>query len=217
MNVVCVKWGNKYDPEYVTKLQSMVTRHLPEQHEFLCFTENPVDGVECRPLPSDLPTWWSKIGLFRPGLLEGPTLYLDLDVVITESLWPLVREFWSDPSRLWSVDDFSYSLINPRSGLSGETRRLLGGAGTINSSVMLWSGDSARRVWDEFDAAVMDELHGDQNWVTRALWPGGIRLLPAGLVTSYKYGNFQRSPLVVFHGDPKPHQVRDDWVLREWK
>ena len=137
--------------------------------------------------------------------------------MITESLQSLVRAFWTDPERLWAPDDFSYSLVKPRRDIDPQTRRLLGGEGTINSSVMLWRDDCARAVWECFEHSVMDELHGDQNHITRVMWPDGLRLLPAGLVTSYKYGNFQRSPLVVFHGDPKPAQVREDWVRCHWR
>lgn len=215
MNVVCIKWGTKYGPEYVTRLQSMCARYIP-CHRFICFTDRPVDGVECRPLPTDLPTWWSKIGLFKPGLLEGNTLYLDLDVVLTCNLHPFLEAFYTDPTRLWSLDDFGYPLTCPRQGIGPDTRRLLGGDGTINSSVMMWRNDVARKVWDDFDASVMEELHGDQNHITRCLWPDKIRLFPAAMAGSYKYGKGRAFPVTVFHGEPKPHQV-DGWVKTAWQ
>lgn len=216
LTVVCIKWGTKYDAEYVTKLQSMAARHIPA-HRFVCFTERPVDGVECLDLPSGLPSWWSKIGLFKPGTLPGDNLYLDLDVVLTGSLQPLIDAYTTAPDYLWSVDDFSYSLVNPRQHIDPDTRRLLGGAGTINSSVMMWRGDCARRVWDDFDPAVMDEMHGDQNWITRALWPDRIKLFSPGVVGSYKYGGCRPFPVTVFHGDPKPHQLGDRWIVDAWQ
>jgi hypothetical protein len=215
MNVVCLKWGDKYGPEYVTRLQSMCARYL-QVHRFIAFTDDPVDGVECRELPSDLPGWWAKIGLFRPGLLSGNNLYLDLDVVLTASLQPLLDAFYTDPWRLWARDDFGYSLRHPRGGMSDEIRRLLGGTGTINSSVMLWRDDHARRIWDEWRPEIMDELHGDQNHITRVLWPDGIRLLPDDMIGSYKYGDARPYPVTVFHGEPKPHQV-EGWVQTAWR
>jgi hypothetical protein len=179
-------------------------------------TENPVPGVTCVPFNNDLPIWWSKLGLFRKGYFYGPTLYLDLDVVVTGPITPLLEAAATDKTQLWGIDDFSYSLRRPKQSMAPETRRLLGGVGTINSSVMLWDGVDLSDVYDDFTPAVMDELHGDQNWITQRLWPDRISLLPDGTVASYKYHAGQVFPIVVFHGDPKPHQVGDKWVKDNW-
>ena len=216
--MLCVKWGNKYDDSYVLRLRNMCERHLPP-HEFVCITEAPVDGVQCNPLVCDLASWWQKNGLFQPGLFPGQNLYIDLDVVITSDLSPLVAAARTNPQSLWCVDDFSYSLLSPKLNMSDETRRLLGGPGTIQSSVMSWHGwpdSDVYKIWTEFDPAVMQELHGDQNWITRALWPEHIEFFPPGYIASYKYGNHQKAPCVVFHGEPKPHQVGDEWVKENW-
>ncbi len=215
LRVICIKWGTKYSDDYVTRLQSMCSRHL-SQHQFLCITDRPVEGVRCRRLICDLPGWWQKVGLFQPGLFPGDNLYLDLDLVITESLQPFLDAYEADRSLLWTLDDFGYSLVNKRQNIDPTTRRLLGGDGTVNSSVMLWHGDTPQAVWNDWRDDIMDELHGDQNWVTHVLWPHGIGLLPP-LARSYKYGQAQKAPVVVFHGDPKPHQVSDPWVAEHWR
>jgi hypothetical protein len=216
LTVVCVKWGTRYGAEYVTRLQRGVQRHLTVSHRFVCLTENPVDGVECEPLPSDLPGWWSKLALFRPGLLPGNKLYLDLDVILTANIdaLPALLELHEG---LWARDDFSYSRRVPRQDLDDTFRKLLGGPGTVNSSVMLWWGDSCRKVWDEFTPAVMNEVHGDQNFICRTLYPDQLRFIPDELVCSYKY-HIRRgqgpAPVVVFHGDPKPPDLRRTDPLR---
>jgi hypothetical protein len=186
----------------------------------VCFTERPVLGVECRELPSDFPTWWSKVGLFKPGVFTGDVLYLDLDVVITDRLDGLVSLLEQDRTKVWALDDFGYPLSKPRHGIGGDMKRLLGGIGTVNSSVMLWNGDTGRKVWDDFKPEKMDEVHGDQNWITQALWPHTLRLIPEGWAKSYKY-NLSRgdpgiAPIMVFHGEPKPHQVYESWVAEHW-
>ena len=219
--VACVKWGDKYPPEYVLKLQSMCRRNLPP-HRFVCLTENPVEGVECRPLPSDLPTWWSKVGLFKPGLFDGDVLYLDLDVIITARLDGLVSLLDKDRSRLWVPDDFSYSLRRPRTGIGADTLRQLGGVGCVNSSVMLWHGDAPwYPAWQAGADRYMRELHGDQNAITQILWPEQIELLPNESIQSYKYGIRMRgekpAPIVVMHGEPKCHQLSEPWVTEHWK
>jgi hypothetical protein len=215
MRVVCVKYGDKYGKEYVTRLRNMVARHLPCAHEFVCYTEKPVEGVTCEPLPSELPGWWAKVGLLRPGLGTGPHMYLDLDVVGRANLSEFIRP---DDGKVWALDDFSYSLRAPRSHIDEATRRLLGGVGTCNSSVMFWHGDAGRKAWDEFTPTVMNELHGDQNWITRALWPHTLALYPPGLASSYKYHwmrDDQFGAVVVFHGDPKPPALSPSNPLRK--
>ena len=212
LTVACVKWGDKYGPAYVTKLQSMCKRHLPK-HRFVCFTENPVEGVDCHPLPSGLPGWWSKVALFKPSLFTGDVLYFDLDVVITGNLTEMVEECRTDLGTLWAPDDFSYSLVNPKRGLDQHTLRLLGGHGTINSSVMFWHGDYCADIWKRFSPSVMDVLHGDQNWITQVMYPD-IQFIGKEWVSSYKYGG--PGVVKVFHGDPKPAAVKEAWVAKHW-
>lgn len=99
VNIVCMKWGDKYDPKYVNILWSMVQRNLNRAHRFVCFTENPAGirpEVEIRPLPIlELPDGipercWRKLSLFERNLadLKGTTLFLDLDIVILDRLDP---------------------------------------------------------------------------------------------------------------------------------
>ena len=219
MRVVCVKHGDKYGDEWVVNLHRMVERNLPIPHEFVCITEKPVDGINCIPLLCEHGGWWQKIGLFKPGALPGDNLYLDLDIVITDSLLPLVALLYKSPG-LWARDDPSYSLRNPRRGLSADEIRMLGGPGCVNSSVMLWKDDVARAVWDEFTPGVMEIMHGDQNWLSHVLWPDTIRFIPDHMASSYKY-HVQRgeppAPIVIFHGHPKQNEVCDQWVREHWR
>ena len=223
INVICVKWGNKYGWEYVLKLKSMVRKHLTLDHEFMCMTDDFNDAPIYMPLiPCEpgLPTWWSKVGLFKPGRFPGLNLYLDLDVVILDNINGMVAE--NDSATLSAPDDFSYSLVNPKQGLGEHMMRQLGGVGTVNSSVMIWRDDAASDVYTKFDPNKMNEVHGDQNWITQALWPDNLRLMSPGWVCSYKYHIAQgarAAPIVVFHGNPKPpdlpinNPVRQAWTV----
>ena len=115
VNVVCMKWGDRYGPEWVNRLYGMVKRNTSWQTRFVCFTDNSegIRGeVECQPMPKveydpSLGKYWPKLGLMQEGLggLSGMTLFLDLDVVIIDSIDPLlecegrfliIRE-WKDP------------------------------------------------------------------------------------------------------------------------
>jgi hypothetical protein len=226
MKVLCVKSRDKYTPDYVLNLQKMVKRHLPIPHEFICMTEHPIDGVTCVSFPDDMPVidqryegWWYKVGLYKPGYFTGDKLYLDLDVVITDSLLPIVALLYQGPG-LWARDDPSYSLRNPRLGLSPDMLKLLGGPGCVNSSVTLWHDDVASDVWTKFRPEMMDIFHGDQNWLSQVLWPDNIRFIPDAMVSSYKYhvlSGQKPTPIVIFHGEPKPDKVNDQWVRDNWR
>jgi len=117
VNVICIKWGDKYPDLYVNKLYGMVRRNLKRPHRFVCFTHDPRGRirpeVELMPIPPiQLPErqrdWpWRKVSLFAPALgdLSGPTLFLDLDTLITGPLdeffeYPgefCVAENWTQP------------------------------------------------------------------------------------------------------------------------
>ena len=90
MNFACVCYGKKYSVEYVQKLYNMVQRNTTLEHNFFIFTDNiemEIDGhVNIRTFPETLNGWWNKMQLFRPDTLDGDTLYMDLDVVITGNI-----------------------------------------------------------------------------------------------------------------------------------
>ena len=93
-NFACVCYGDKYPPEYVQKLYNMVERNTTIDYKFYCFTDlvklhKQVEGdIEFQKFPEDdLQGWWNKMQLFHTNSpLEGTTLYMDLDVCITENI-----------------------------------------------------------------------------------------------------------------------------------
>ncbi|CAM9838694.1 unnamed protein product [Discosporangium mesarthrocarpum] len=96
LTVACVRWGDKYGPDYVRRLEAGVRRNLTgKDFRFVCFTDDPAAvegaGVEARGLPWSAPGlwqgWWHKAWLFsRNSGLHGRVLYLDLDTIIVGSL-----------------------------------------------------------------------------------------------------------------------------------
>jgi len=203
LKVVCLNWNDYLGrgEEYVSKLRSMVWRHLKIPHEFVVVTDTNDDRVG----------WFKKLTLLE--MFDGEVMFFDLDVIISANIDHLVELARTDQSRLWARDDFSYSRVNPRKDVDDAFRVTLGGPGTINSSVMYWNG---RRHIEPLAGA-----HGDQNAITAALWPDQIGLFPNDSIKSWKY-HVQRGEghgdICVFHGEPKPHQVaRDGWVDANWR
>ena len=95
-NVVCMKWGTKYDSGYVNKLYNMCRRNATVDFRFICYTDDPSGigaGVLVKPLPQmDLPSGpergWLKLSMFKDDLdiPEGRCLFLDLDTVIVGNI-----------------------------------------------------------------------------------------------------------------------------------
>jgi len=114
--VVCINWGTKYGAPYINRLYRMVAKNITPPFRFVAFTDTE-DGVlpevDCFPLPpmpgfmpKKTPGQWPKSRLWAPQLadLEGPFLFIDLDVIITESLDPFFD--YADPEDLvmaWNV------------------------------------------------------------------------------------------------------------------
>ena len=59
VNVICIKWGDKYGNDYVNTLYSMVSRNLSLPYRFVCFTDEAEgirDEVEVKPIPKIKPS-----------------------------------------------------------------------------------------------------------------------------------------------------------------
>jgi hypothetical protein len=197
LTVICLNWRNYLGKgqEYVGKLRRAVSRNLTVPHNFEVITEYD--------LPSGRKGWFNKLHLLE--MFDGPVLFLDLDVILTGNIDHLVEIARGDTSRIWARDDWSYPVTNPRYGKEA----------TINSSVMLWSGRKDMAGAER----LIPKTHGDQGIITQLFWPHGIGLLPGDSIKSYKYdvrNGKEPGPVTVFHGEPKPHEVRDDLVKHHW-
>ena len=112
MNIICMKWGDKFPAEYVNRLYAMVARNFSSEFRFVCFTENSngirneveIQNLPKLNLPPNIPErGWRKLTVFKKdfGGLEGKTLFLDLDVVIVGSL----NEFSTHPGEFLIAHD----------------------------------------------------------------------------------------------------------------
>ena len=96
--VICISWGDAYGAPYINRLYAMTARHVTPPFSFTCFTDSAAGvrpEVRCLPLPElgfEIPPTrrgrWPKARLWgaRLGDLEGPVLFMDLDLVILGSL-----------------------------------------------------------------------------------------------------------------------------------
>jgi hypothetical protein len=140
VNIICMKWGKLYGPEYVNFLRTGVGRHLKRPFRFVCFTDDASglrDDVEALPLPElGLPKGqgdlrWRKLAVFREQLydLRGTTLFLDLDLVVVAGL----DAFFEHPGRFLIIRDDDLFRLKPLRKLNPARDRFLHSVG--NSSV----------------------------------------------------------------------------------
>lgn len=233
IDCACVIHGDVYDWQYVERLYNMLTRNITGGLRFHVYTE------EHRPVPDHMikhslelwsgvngprRSWWYKLQLFNPAHHQGNLLYFDLDMVIIKNLdW--IKEL--DPRKFWAIRDFTH-LQRPSST-------------TLNSSMMWWNVPEYSKVWHNFIKTNVDittrKYPGDQDYITAHVDRQLQRHFPEHLIKSYRWQsldggyNFKqrayRSPgtgvtvdpdvsVLVFHGNPKPHLVRDPLILQHW-
>ena len=196
LTVWSVLWGDKYNKGYVYALKEAVARNLTVEHEFKCITVESLPGITTRLPPVSYSGWWQKLGLFYPRVATGPSLYFDLDVVITGNLDYLVP---------FTECEFAAPANWAQSGHGG-----------IQSSVMAWKGN-----WhvphETFNYPVDSKrLWGDQEYLWELLGDDWTRIPGVG---SYKYharpnqGIPDWMRVMVFHGKPDPHEVTEEWML----
>jgi alpha-N-acetylglucosamine transferase len=107
LNVVCLlRQGGKvgYNAEWVYKLQRAVAQHLSIPHRFVCLSDCEVscDRIELQYSDSG---FWAKLELFRPGLFNGPVLYIDLDTVICSNIDSIVDRCRGNKFVMWVEAD----------------------------------------------------------------------------------------------------------------
>lgn len=240
IDVVCVKMGPKYGPEYVNNLYAAVRRHTTLPFRFVCVTDDPtgLDDVVVVSPPTDFPAdannplkaWWYKIWLFSPACpLANEVLYFDLDMVIVGNI---DKFFDYAGDRLGILHDFNRQF-NPKIDLN-------------NSSIMRWRRSEFWDIWHGFALGpqeVIRKHRGDQDWITaclhnsgntrRAWWPrnwamswkwellhGGKKNNGTGRTSYHQPDKPYVIPpelaVIVCHGVPKPDEITLDIIQKDW-
>jgi hypothetical protein len=229
VTILCVRFGVRYGREYVERLRNMVARHITVPYEFVCLTDDhhPIDGVRIiyQPNAQYVRGWWHKVHMFDSTLpIAGRILYFDLDIVIHNNIDKLIKNC---STQFMGIHDFN--------------RKFHANWNSLNSSVLSWVHGTQNYIWDHFQSNPKDaqKLPGDQDWIWK-LCKDKIKFWPKEWIQSYKWEIRSREQLAVingtrnfkdvnhsiephkdccvtvFHGDPKPRDVKDKFVVDNW-
>lgn len=143
INVICVKWGDKYNYEHVNRLHYMVKKNLTLPFNFYCLTEDSSNLKDINIIPikhNNLEVWWNKLAMFEKGFgnLKGKCLFFDLDVIIQNNIDEIANfktKGLCKISSYWKPE----SVLNEE---NFDMRR--------NSSCLIWEADTLDFIWEYF-------------------------------------------------------------------
>lgn len=233
IDCACVIHGDVYPWTYVERLYNMLNRNISVGIRFHVYTEssrsvppnwikhNLVDWKIAGPKKA----WWYKMQLFDPKHHAGPLLYFDLDTVIVDNIdwiWQLPLNYF------WSIRDFKCLWRSTHYG--------------INSSIMWWDTLKFQEVWETFSKqhlqTVMRKNRGDQDFLTQTINKNHRHFFESDRIKSWRWqaldGGFDfsrrmyktpgtgtcidnRTSVLIFHGDPKPHEIEDLKIVQHWQ
>lgn len=211
----------------------MVKRHCSLPFKFYCLTEdnsNINSDITCLPLPNiSAKGWWYKPYVFSNKLpLKGIVLYLDLDLVIIDNIDKLFQHM---PKKMCIIRDF--------------VRVQAPAMNRFNSSVIKFTAGKYNYIWEEFaknPKLIAAQYRGDQDYLYRVAGKTAT-YFPDEWIRSYKW-EIRSSPrtditkeknerkfktierkistpkdccIAAFHGDPRPHNCEDPYILERWK
>jgi hypothetical protein len=205
--VMCVlRSGREYGPQDVAALDHCLKRFLPGfTLECLSDVDVPVPRI---PLTENWPGWWSKMELFRPGIL-GDIFYLDLDTVIVRPI-----EHLATIGRLTMLADFYYpqQIASGLMYLPQSCRAAVWNKWIANPqghmAENLRGGDQAflRTIPAMRDAECWQKAFPDQviSYKVHLIVKAGRKTLP------------ESARIVCFHGKPRPRSVDAPWIDRSF-
>jgi len=223
VNIVCMKWGVRYPVEYVNILFASVTRHLQRPFRFLCLTDDTTGlapGIDTRGFPPNpgitqarWPNVFMKLVITADGFadLTGPTLFLDLDLVVLDDIDCFFDYLPGKPCIIHNWVERRKQILRPRPpiGNSSIFRFDAGRSGYIHDTFVREMRDANDRTKFCTEQAFLTHAMKEPNW-----WP-------EEWVRSFKFNCRPIFPLnlflaprqpkgakfLVFHGKPDPHEA----------
>ena len=240
-NVVCIKWGTKFDNEYVNRLYRMVEKNLTLPHRFICFTDDKKGlskGIETFDFPpitfeEGPERGWRKLSVFNKKLadLEGQALCLDIDVVIINN----INYLFEEEGEFRILKDWGY----PASSYVGNSGCYRFNIGKHPDVIEYFEKNFQEirekfRNEEEYLSWKMKEKGILQYWKPRtaiSFKHGCMSSFPFNLFTTPKEPKDDDVKILIFHGNPLPREAingyfnihrpqricrKTDWLKKYW-
>ncbi len=222
VNILCLKWGKRYPASYTNILYHSVKRHLHRPFRFVCATDDPTgldEGIDAVPLPpnpgypeNQWPGIFAKLAIYQDGYaqLQGPTLFLDVDVVIMNDIDCFFDYLPGKNCMIHNWIEWHKTIFRKRPFIG-------------NSSIFRFEAGKCGYVYEaflrEFKEANDNTIYPtEQAYMTHAL--GEVHWWPEEWARSFKRTcrpifplNLIQTPaepdtkILVFHGAPDPDQA----------
>lgn len=239
-NIICIKWGDAYSPEYVNKLYSMVSRNSSCDIDFYCFTDNS-DGLNQNIITKQLPAlktqkeYQTKYAYRKEaalcddnlGELKGQRVFFfDLDVVIISNL----DEFFEYPKNdeFYIINDW-----NSKGSKIGQASCYSWKVGTLGY-IKEYFEKNPKEVVDRFFTASQEYLSSKiiekygklnfwpENWFCSFRFHCMPKFAPLRhFIAPSIPKNREGLKVIVFHGMPNPKEaIEGIWHMKKnqpWK
>lgn len=214
LTIACVlklgEWNNagkrcEYKADHVFWLKKQIEQNVTVPHKFVCLTDSPDLGDIAIPLKYNYEGWWSKIELFRPDLALHDVFYIDLDTVIVDEINHIVTD----------IPSCGFRVLRNLSSKNKKTDK-------IGSGLMRWVGDYSY-LFDGFDKSLIKNYQTSHRWGDQGYIQDTVKKyemfqdsFPDEIV-SWKFDLHEtdkkpENKIIVFHGLPKPYDVKKDWI-----
>lgn len=246
VNIVCMKWGTRYPVQYVNILRASVARHLHRPFRFLCITEETAGlapGIETCPFPPNpgitqarWPNVFLKLLITADGFadLTGPTLFLDLDLVVLDDIGCFFDHLPGKPCIIHNWIERRKQILKPRPAIGNSSifRFEAGRSGYIHETFLREIKDANDRSKFCTEQAFLTYAMKEPNWWPEP-WVRSFKfncrpVFPLNLFVAPRQP--QGAKFLVFHGKPDPpeavHGVRGSrihhrvlpapWVAEHW-
>lgn len=129
INFIVLKWGTKYDSQYVNRLHNSIKKHYKKPFKFTCITDDS-SGLNCETLPLNILSSKNSKSVFTCEKLQlydmfnkGKYCLFDLDILVTKDLTGYFDEYdfveprfilnrWQNHSRIYNSFFTSDCFIN---------------------------------------------------------------------------------------------------------
>ena len=134
VNVYCVKWGTKYNRDFVERLKESIEKHFTIEHKFHCFTDKPEKDYDIQQTHPELRGVWHKLSLLQ---FTGKNLFFDLDIKINDNIDFLAERF----DKFTCIDSSPWKKHKLRTfAVNNDT--------LINTSIMRWA--DSKEIFNKF-------------------------------------------------------------------